>query len=186
MPLELDLEALVGRQESTSSLVRFEDETDVNAPRLRYSVPLPGSYEGRFYVEVPLDDIAWTPLAMQGKQSVPAVLDLDFSENAPAGRGGPSLDELASLPPPATVRESSSPADRRSLTEVNIDDEGHLAQLNGQAVIPRKGDCRSRSICGSTAGGDQDRCKSHRTTVNPSTPDRRCRRMNDTGSICAY
>ena len=72
---EIDVKALVGRPESPSTLVRFEDETDKHAPRLNYAVPLPGSYEGRFYQEVELGELPWKPEALQGESRVKEVLD---------------------------------------------------------------------------------------------------------------
>lgn len=57
---DLDISALLERPESPSTLVRFEDETDIHAPRLSYEIPLPASYEGRFFLEADFGSLPWT------------------------------------------------------------------------------------------------------------------------------
>lgn len=63
MPFSLDLTALTSRPESTSTLVRFEDDTDRHAPRLNYAVPTVSAYGGRRFVEVNLADGFWRDTA---------------------------------------------------------------------------------------------------------------------------
>ena len=58
--LNLDLSSLVAREESRSTLVRFEDTTDENVPRLRYSVPLPGAMDGRYFIIFEPKNVVWT------------------------------------------------------------------------------------------------------------------------------
>ena len=58
---ELDLDALVGIQENKATLLRFEDATDDQVPRLNYSVPLPGSIQGRYYLETHFGALPWKP-----------------------------------------------------------------------------------------------------------------------------
>lgn len=77
MPIELDLKPLVGMQESPSTLVRFEDDTDKHAPRLSYSVPLPGSFEGRYYMQIGFANLPWKPAAFRDLRTTPSVKDLD-------------------------------------------------------------------------------------------------------------
>jgi hypothetical protein len=98
--MELDLTNLVGRQESTSSLVRFEDETDANAPRLNYSVPLPGLFQGKFYIEIDFfnDQLPWTAAARENRTFIGVINN--FVGEVEAGRNPNilSLDEIATLP----------------------------------------------------------------------------------------
>lgn len=84
--LVLNLSSLVNREESESSLVRFDDTTDASAPRLNYAVPLPGAYQGRFYIETDFGDLDWLPAASRfgtptkgGGVDPRAVLDLDIA-----------------------------------------------------------------------------------------------------------
>jgi hypothetical protein len=58
--IDLDLSTLVRREESQSSLVRFEDVTDENVPRLRYSIPLPGALDGRYFIIFEPKNVVWT------------------------------------------------------------------------------------------------------------------------------
>jgi hypothetical protein len=93
MPLDMDLQPLVGMQESESTLVRFEDETDKHAPRLNYSVPLPGTFEGRFYIGVGFRDLPWKAAAFRDLRVTPKVQEEDKNkigwvkgQTAPLGR----------------------------------------------------------------------------------------------------
>lgn len=110
--MELDLTNLIGRQESTSSLVRFEDETDANAPRLNYSVPLPGSFQGKFYMETNFlnERLPWTDAA-RVDNSITRVIN-DFAVEVAAGRNPelPHLNEIAILPQPEPRIPDQSPA----------------------------------------------------------------------------
>ena len=73
--MELDLSFLVTRQESDSTLVRFEDDTDANAPRLNYAIPLPGAFQGKLYVETDFlnDELPWTAAARAARRKRPAI-----------------------------------------------------------------------------------------------------------------
>ena len=73
--MELDLSFLVTRQESDSTLVRFEDDTDANAPRLNYAIPLPGAFQGKLYVETDFinDSLPWTGAARAARRKRPAI-----------------------------------------------------------------------------------------------------------------
>ncbi|MHA1106376.1 MAG: hypothetical protein ACTSPN_11780 [Promethearchaeota archaeon] len=57
---------LIGRSESKSSLVGFEDKTDVNAPKLNYAIPLPAMFEGHFFIETEFEGLKWGKEALQG------------------------------------------------------------------------------------------------------------------------
>jgi hypothetical protein len=109
--VELNLENLVSRQESPSSLVRFEDETDANAPRLNYSVPLPGAFQGKFYIETDFfnDQLPWTDAARVDR-TITGVIN-DFMAEVAAGRNPavPLLDEIAILPRPEPRLPDQSP-----------------------------------------------------------------------------
>jgi len=65
---EINVEALVGRAESDKTLVRFEDATDKLVPRLRYSIPLPGSYEGCFFMEMESGGLPWADAALEAAE----------------------------------------------------------------------------------------------------------------------
>lgn len=83
----LSTETFINRAESSSSLVRFEDQTDKNASRLNYSTPLPGSYEGRFYLEVELDiNLPWSSEATTGESRTTKLINETSGKN---------IDELA-------------------------------------------------------------------------------------------
>ncbi|MEM6544454.1 MAG: hypothetical protein AAF680_06105 [Pseudomonadota bacterium] len=73
--MEIDLSFLVTRQESDSTLVRFEDDTDANAPRLNYAIPLPGAFQGKLYVETDFlnDSLPWTDAARAARRKRPAI-----------------------------------------------------------------------------------------------------------------
>jgi hypothetical protein len=73
MPEDIDVASLVGRPESPSTLLRFEDEADQHSPRLKYSVPLPGSYECRAYLQVQLPSIPWNQAALSGDARLPEI-----------------------------------------------------------------------------------------------------------------
>lgn len=109
--MELDLTNLVGRQESTSSLVRFEDETDANAPRLNYLNPLPGAFQGKFYIETDFfnDQLPWTDAARVDR-TITGVIN-DFVAEVAAGRNPalPLLDEIVILPRPEPRSPDQSP-----------------------------------------------------------------------------
>ena len=90
MAEELDLANLTTRQESPSSLVRFEDDTDKNAPRLNYAVPLPGTFEARAYIECNLKNskLDWAGAAL-AKGKAATVLDQIISLVAEISPGDP-------------------------------------------------------------------------------------------------
>lgn len=98
--MELDLSSLVGRQESDASLVRFEDATDTNTPRLNYSVPLPGAFNGKFYIETDYlnDAIPWTNAAREDRRKTKAIND--FVSQTALGKNPalPKLSEVAVVP----------------------------------------------------------------------------------------
>lgn len=103
MPIELDLKPLVGMQESPSTLVRFEDDTDKHAPRLSYSVPLPGSFEGRYYMQIAFANLPWKKAAFKDLRTTPSIkgLDVVVTDEATAKSGAeaaPAQRRLALTP----------------------------------------------------------------------------------------
>lgn len=66
--MAINIEQLINPQNSDSGLIRFEDATDENVPTLSYSVPLPGSFEGKHIIETDLNNehIPWTDDAKTG------------------------------------------------------------------------------------------------------------------------
>ncbi|MEM6343535.1 MAG: hypothetical protein AAF927_06625 [Bacteroidota bacterium] len=98
--MELDLSFLVTRQESESTLVRFEDETDANAPRLNYAIPLPGAFQGKLYVETDFlnDLLPWTDAARAALPKRPAIRDFVASLSNNQQVVLPPLERLVILP----------------------------------------------------------------------------------------
>lgn len=99
MPVETNLEFLVGRQESSSTIIRFEDATDQHAPRLSYSVPLPGAFEGSFYIEVDFGELPWTSAAFTDQRKTRSVLSFNETLTSNASAEPPPLDLIAGVPP---------------------------------------------------------------------------------------
>lgn len=135
--MPIDPADLVGRAESPASLVRFEDATDANTPRLNYSVPLPGAFSGKFYIETDFhnQDIPWTSAARIDQRKSTVINDFV----AQLARGNqPSLPVLsdmatlaaidpriASAPPPRLARRADT------LAAASIDDGGGRAPPAG-------------------------------------------------------
>lgn len=71
----INIDNLIGRPESTSSLVRFEDKTDEHAPKLNYAVPLPSSFEGRFFLETDFGTLPWNDEALEGEDKTKEIAD---------------------------------------------------------------------------------------------------------------
>ncbi|MEK3857297.1 hypothetical protein [Cytobacillus sp. FSL H8-0458] len=57
--------SLIERGESSKTLVRFEEVTDEDIPRLRYEVSLPGSYKGHAFLEIEADGLPWKESAYE-------------------------------------------------------------------------------------------------------------------------
>ncbi len=93
---DIDVSALVSRPESQSGLVRFEDQTDLHAPRLNYSVPLPSSYAGKAFLELDLGKIAWAEVANHSAPSTSGIAasrkDTPRTLIPPAAHSQPSTD----------------------------------------------------------------------------------------------
>lgn len=70
----INVEELIGRPESESSLVRFEDSTDENVTKLKYSVPLPRAFEGRFRMQMNIPSVPWTKAARGGNFILPEIV----------------------------------------------------------------------------------------------------------------
>ncbi len=93
---------LVEREESTSSLVRFEDATDANTPRLNYSVPLPGAFSGKLYIETDYfnDAIPWTNASRTDLRK--SVVINEFVSQVTLGRN-PPVPQLSAIATISTV-----------------------------------------------------------------------------------
>lgn len=104
--MELDLSFLVTRQESDSTLVRFEDETDANAPRLNYAIPLPGAFQGKLYVETDFlnDQLPWTAAARAAEPKRPAIRDFVATLAAGEVTALPPVESLVVFPTVPEVR----------------------------------------------------------------------------------
>ena len=105
--METDLSFLVTRQESPSTLVRFEDETDANAPRLDYAVPLPGAFQGKLFIETDFlnDELPWTAAARVGAPKLPAIRAFAVALRNGEAVTVPPVDRIAILPQPRRDRE---------------------------------------------------------------------------------
>lgn len=98
--METDLSFLVTRQESNSTLVRFEDETDANAPRLNYSVPLPGAFQGKLFLETDFenDEVPWTAAARSAAGRLQALTRFTNAVRSGEAISVPPIDRIASVP----------------------------------------------------------------------------------------
>jgi len=70
----INVDELIGRPESESSLVRFEDSTDENVTKLKYSVPLPCAFEGRLRMQLNIPSVPWDPAARGGTFILPDII----------------------------------------------------------------------------------------------------------------
>ncbi|MBE9111195.1 hypothetical protein IQ273_17455 [Nodosilinea sp. LEGE 07298] len=104
--MELDLSFLVTRQESDSTLVRFEDATDANAPRLNYAIPLPGAFQGKLYVETDFlnDSLPWTSAARAARPKRPAIRDFVTALENGNMLATPPVENLVVFPTVPEVR----------------------------------------------------------------------------------
>lgn len=104
--MELDLSFLVTRQESDSTLVRFEDDTDANAPRLNYAIPLPGAFQGKLYVETDFlnDSLPWTDAARAARRKRPAIRNFVTALEDGNTLAVPPVENLVVFPTVSEVR----------------------------------------------------------------------------------
>lgn len=134
MPEQLNVDQLVSRQESSSTLVRFEDETDANAPRLNYAVPLPGSFLGKLFVETDFlnDQLPWTDAAREDQRL--SVVINEFTARMARGETPPlpPIANIAVVPgadAPRRVQEPFGFVERNFTTE---------RQPSGDVVSPER------------------------------------------------
>jgi len=106
----LDLDALVGMQENPATLLRFEDATDDQVPRLNYSVPLPGALAGRYYLEADFGSLPWKKAASRDERITPNAVQFGDKAAGRAAAEPPSLDRLAVVAP--ALKSVGSPASR--------------------------------------------------------------------------
>jgi hypothetical protein len=99
MPVEIS-DDLVNRVESSSTLVRFEDATDANTPRLNYAVPLPDSFMGKLFIETNYhnDEIPWTRAAREDRRLSGHINDFVASLERRDATAFPAIREIAIVP----------------------------------------------------------------------------------------
>ena len=71
MPSSFDTTGLESRPESDKALLRFADPGPKDVPKLSYSLPLPNSYEGQFFLEVDVGAIPFKKVADDGERRIP-------------------------------------------------------------------------------------------------------------------
>jgi hypothetical protein len=112
VPEENNVDQLIQSPASQGALIRFEDATDANTPRLNYSVPLPGAFSAKLYIETDFlnDELPWKPAAREDRRR--SVVINEFMANRAAG-GTPPIPELsgiATVPKAAAPRRAQPPA----------------------------------------------------------------------------
>jgi len=110
--MDSELTFLVSRQESPLTLVRFEDSTDANVPRLSYSVPLPGAFQGKFYIETDFqnNEIPWTSAAFASQSKRSTITDLQAALLAGSANSLLPIEDIATLPVSETSRRTDTKA----------------------------------------------------------------------------
>jgi hypothetical protein len=145
MPEDITIEDLVSRPESPSSLVRFEDDTDVNAPRLSYAVPLPGAFSGKLYIETDFfnDELPWLDAAREDRRVSPAIEDLAARIASGEDPALPPVEAIAVVPTAAAMRR-----DPATVAAIRSDEFApvFVASLGHAAGAPLDPSLASRAI----------------------------------------
>jgi hypothetical protein len=128
-----DATDLIGRAESAATLIRFEDATDANTPRLKYSVPLPGHFQGKFYIDTDFfnDAVPWTAAARASKAKVQAITDLVAAIRQGRPVPLPPLEDLAVIAP-GDPRRGDQTAPRFNIASAS----GDLAAVPNEGSRP--------------------------------------------------
>jgi hypothetical protein len=121
-------------QENPSTLLRFEDATDEQVPRLNYSVPLPGALEGRYFLETQFGALPWRPAAFLAERVVPDVVAFGDQIAAGAAAEPPPLHRLALVSP--ALRSPSAQPERAASAAVAA---GPTTRAGGAPSAPATG-----------------------------------------------
>ena len=151
--MELDLSFLVTRQEFDSTLLRFEDDTDANAPRLNYAIPLPGAFQGKLYVETDFlnDELPWTAAARAARRKRPAIRNFVTALENGDVLAVPPVESLVVYPTVPEVRLAAHAAKLAPIVGSTVLASGALSGRNEDP--PRRG--ATSGIGGLTARPDQ-------------------------------
>ncbi len=134
--MESNIDQLINPQVSESSLVRFGDATDANVPRLNYSVPLPGSFAAKHYIETDFfnNQVPWTPAARTGTNMVRLLTEYLETRRVDPDIPPPLIQDIALLPNLATTRDAGSSVSIPSEPHHEIENRPTIGFINRPVV----------------------------------------------------